>query len=324
MPVITKTAGRPRRQLLVPAGHGRHPAHADDAGQAPRAGAGDAWKFGFGPRPRPVRRPRRRRRPRADLAGAAARARAGATRCSCPTSVQADNGAGLTRGIIGLVNKGQPRKLDDWGALRAWAWGASRALDYFETDTAVDAKQVGIEGLSRYGKAALVAMAYDHAVRDRLHRLVRRRRREAAPPPLRRAGGERRRLGRVPLDGGQLPQVRRSADGHRSAGGLPTSSSRCARRVRCSSASARSRWKAAGSTRRACSWPASAPVPVYRLLGKKDLGTSEFPPMETALVDGDIAFRQHSGGHTTGPNWPTFLTFASRYIKSPKVSAPAE
>jgi hypothetical protein len=38
-----------------------------------------------------------------------------------PTSVQADNGAGLTEGIIGLVNKGQPRKLDDWGALRAWA-----------------------------------------------------------------------------------------------------------------------------------------------------------------------------------------------------------
>jgi hypothetical protein len=42
--------------------------------------------------------------------------------------------------------------------------------------------------------------------------------------------------------------------------------------------------------------------PVYKLLGKKDLGTTEFPPMETALVDGDIAFRQHVGGHTTGPN----------------------
>ncbi len=38
-----------------------------------------------------------------------------------PASVQADNGAGLTRGIIGLTNKGQPRKPDDWGALRAWA-----------------------------------------------------------------------------------------------------------------------------------------------------------------------------------------------------------
>ena len=78
-----------------------------------------------------------------------------------PTSVQTDNGEGLTEGVIGLVNKGQPRGLDDWGALRAWAWGASRALDYFETDKSVDAKQVGVEGHSRYGKAALVAMAYD-------------------------------------------------------------------------------------------------------------------------------------------------------------------
>ncbi|MFZ0454492.1 MAG: hypothetical protein WAM24_12155, partial [Ignavibacteriaceae bacterium] len=78
-----------------------------------------------------------------------------------PTSFQADNGAGLREGIIGLVNKGKPRKPDDWGTLRAWAWGASRALDYFQTDKDVDASRVGIEGLSRYGKAALVTMAYD-------------------------------------------------------------------------------------------------------------------------------------------------------------------
>ena len=67
----------------------------------------------------------------------------------------------MTAGIIGLVNKGQRRKPDDWGSLRAWAWGASRGLDYLETDKTVDAKKVGIEGVSRYGKAALVTMAYD-------------------------------------------------------------------------------------------------------------------------------------------------------------------
>jgi len=61
-----------------------------------------------------------------------------------PTSIQADNGAGLTKGIIGLVNKGQPRKADDWGALRPWGWGASRALDYFETDKSVDTKRVAL------------------------------------------------------------------------------------------------------------------------------------------------------------------------------------
>jgi hypothetical protein len=62
---------------------------------------------------------------------------------------------------------------------------------------------------------------------------------------------------------------------------------------------------------------AAAAGPVYTLLGKKDLGTTDFPPMEMALIDGDVAFRQHSGGHTDGPNWPTFLKFADRYIKAP-------
>ena len=67
---------------------------------------------------------------------------------------------------------------------------------------------------------------------------------------------------------------------------------------------------------------AVAAGPVYRLLGKKDLGTTEFPPVETGLIDGELAFRQHSGGHTTGPNWPTFLTLADRYIKaSPAVKS---
>ncbi|MBL9174053.1 MAG: hypothetical protein JNL10_11005, partial [Verrucomicrobiales bacterium] len=85
-----------------------------------------------------------------------------------PGSIQDDSGGGrngnpggLTRGIIGLVNQGQPRKPDDWGALRAWAWGAARALDYLETDPAVNARQVGIEGVSRFGKAALVTMALE-------------------------------------------------------------------------------------------------------------------------------------------------------------------
>ena len=58
--------------------------------------------------------------------------------------------------------------------------------------------------------------------------------------------------------------------------------------------------------------------PVYKLLGKKDMGTTEFPPIDTALVAGDVGFRQHTGGHTDAPTWPTFLTFADRYIKGPK------
>jgi hypothetical protein len=79
-----------------------------------------------------------------------------------PSSIQPDNNR-LRTGIIGLTNKGEPRKPDDWGALRAWQWGVSRLIDYFEAnrDSLVDPKKVGIEGLSRYGKAAIVTEAFE-------------------------------------------------------------------------------------------------------------------------------------------------------------------
>ena len=78
------------------------------------------------------------------------------------TSIQADGGGdNLRKGIIGLINKGEYRKPEDWGALRAWAWGASRLMDYLETDALVDAKQVAFEGHSRYGKATMVTMVYE-------------------------------------------------------------------------------------------------------------------------------------------------------------------
>ena len=231
-----------------------------------------------------------------------------------PNSIQADNGGGLTRGIIGLCNKGQPRKVDDWGALRAWAWGASRALDYFETDKTVDAKKVGIEGLSRYGKAAIVAMAYD----------------ERFAIGFIGSSGEggaklhRRNFGEL------VENVASSGEYHWMAGNfikyagplkwddLPVDAHELV-----ALCAPRPVFISAGSQKVEGGWVDAKGMflagvgagPVYRLLGKKDLGTAEFPAQETALVDGEVAFRQHSGGHTTGPNWPTFLKFAERYLK---------
>jgi hypothetical protein len=238
-----------------------------------------------------------------------------------PNTIQADNGAGLTRGIIGLVNGGQPRKLDDWGALRAWAWGASRLLDYLETDPAVDAKQVGIEGLSRYGKAALVTMAYDPRFAiafvassgeggAKLHRrtfgeLVENLAGSGAYHWM--AGSFIKYAG--PLNAGDLP-----VDSHELV-------ALCAPRpvfVSVGSFEVEGGWVDAKGMFLA----AVGAGPVYRLLGKKDLGTTEFPPLETPLVGGDVAFRQHAGGHTAGPNWPTFLEFAERYIKASRPAAP--
>jgi hypothetical protein len=69
---------------------------------------------------------------------------------------------------------------------------------------------------------------------------------------------------------------------------------------------------------------AAAAGPVYELLGKKDLGTTLFPPMDTPLIEGDLAFRQHHYGHTDAPNWPTFLNFANRYLTGPTLPATAQ
>lgn len=240
-----------------------------------------------------------------------------------PTSVQADTGGtmgrdgkyqGLTTGIIGLCNKGQPRQPEDWGALRAWAWGASRALDYLETDNAVNAKQVGIEGLSRYGKAALVTMAYDERF---------------AIGFIGSSGAGGAKLHRRNY-GEKLENVASSGEYHWMAGNyvkyagpltakdLPVDAHElvalCAPRpvfISVGSLKVEGGWVDAKGMFLA----GAGAGPVYELLGKKGLGTSEYPPERTALVNGDIAYRQHEAGHTTGPNWPTFLTWASRYIK---------
>jgi len=58
--------------------------------------------------------------------------------------------------------------------------------------------------------------------------------------------------------------------------------------------------------------------PGYRLLGKKGLGTTEFPMINTGLMDGTLTLRQHSGGHTGGPNWPVFIEFAEPEFTSIK------
>lgn len=231
-----------------------------------------------------------------------------------PTSVQPDNGEGLALGVIGLVNKGQPRKLDDWGALRAWAWGASRVLDYLETDKSVDAKHVGIEGHSRYGKASLLAMAYDQ--RFAIGYISSSG--EAGAKLFRRNFGEQ--IGNIAGTGeyhwmaGNFLKY----DGPLTEKDLPVDSHElialCAPRPV---------FVGAGATQ-GDGWVDAKGMflaeveagPVYRLLGKKGLGTIEFPPIETAVIDGDLGFRQHSGGHTPAPNWPTFLTFASRYMSS--------
>ena len=243
-----------------------------------------------------------------------------------PMSVQADHGAGLTRGIIGLVNRGGPRRPDDWGALRAWAWGAARALDFLETDPAVDATRVGIEGVSRFGKAALVTMAFEPRFAVVLvgssgkggATLLRRNFGEAVES-LTGSGEYHWMAGNFLKYGAAVSRF-----GTRNAGDLPVDAHQlialCAPRLTFISYGVPERGDARWLDQQGSYMAAVAAQPVFRLLGAKDLGVSDdymkekMPAVNVGMLDGHLAWRQHDGGHTDGPNWKHFIPWADKFL----------
>ena len=244
-----------------------------------------------------------------------------------PSSIQADNGAGLTKGIIGLVNKGQPRKPDDWGTLRAWAWGAARGLDYLETDSLVDAKKVGIEGVSRYGKAALVTLAFEPRFAlgligssgkggATLHRRVF----GEAVESLTGTGEYHWMAGNYLKYGAE-----ESSFGKKTGCDLPVDSHElialCAPRLTFVSYGIPEKGDAKWLDQTGSYMATIAAGPVFKLLGANDLGVSadymkeKMPPMLTDMLNGELAWRQHDGGHTDAPNFKYFIPWASRLLK---------
>ena len=242
-----------------------------------------------------------------------------------PGSIQADNAAGLTRGIIGLVNKGQPRKPDEWGALRAWAWGAARGLDYLETDTLVDAKKVGIEGVSRYGKGALVTMAFEPRFAigligssgkggATLHRRVFGEAVESL------TGGEYYWMAGNYMKYG----ADEAASGKKTGCDLPVDSheliAMAAPRPMFISYGIPEKGDANWLDQKGSFMATVAAGSVYKLLGAKDIGVSndymkeEMPPYNTSMLDGTLAWRQHDGGHTDAPNMKFFIPWANREL----------
>jgi hypothetical protein len=242
-----------------------------------------------------------------------------------PQSAQADNGAGLTRGIIGLVNKGQPRKPDDWGALRAWAWAASRGLDYLRTDPAVDGRHIGIEGVSRYGKAAHVTMAFD----PRFAMVLIGSSGKGGATLLRRNWGETV----ANLTGGEYYWMAgnflkygasKATFGSGNPGQIPVDSHElialCAPRLTFISYGIPERGDAKWLDHEGSYMAAVAAQPVFRLLGAKGMGVPDdylrarMPPVNHGLLDGQLAWRQDDGGHTDAPNMKYFIRWVDRFI----------
>jgi lysophospholipase L1-like esterase len=242
-----------------------------------------------------------------------------------PNSIQPDNNH-LEIGVIGLCNKGKPRKPDDWGALRAWGWGLSRLVDYFAAnpDSHVDSHKVGIEGVSRYGKAALVAEAFDRRIAvgfigssgeggAKLHRHL------FGEAVENLAGGEFYWMAGNFIKYGASDPPKTAAD-------LPVDSHElialCAPRPCFISYGLVEKGDAKWVDAHGSFMAGVLAGPVYRLLGKRDFGTpgdyltDQMPPVNT-LIGGELAWRQHDGGHEVTPNWPAFFDWASNYISAP-------
>jgi hypothetical protein len=250
------------------------------------------------------------------------------------TSIQADNGAGLTAGIIGLCNHGGRRKPDQWGTLRAWGWGAGRALDYLQTDPSIDAGHVGIEGVSRYGKAALVTMAFDQRFAVALIGSSG----EGGVRPNRRNYGEAvenlTSSGEYHWMAGNFLKYG-AADaifGSKTPNDLPVESNElialCAPRPVFVSYGIPEKGDAHWLDHQGSYMATVAAGGVYRMLGARDLGVTEdyhsakMPPVNTGLLDGQLAWRQHDGGHEDRSNMKYFIAWADRmFSRTPAAAA---
>jgi hypothetical protein len=240
-------------------------------------------------------------------------------------ALQPDNGSFLTDYLIGLVNKGNWRKPNDWGTLAAWSWGVSRLIDYFETDDAIDAERTGITGHSRYGKAALVTMAYEPRIATAYVSCSG----AVGAAPIRRHWGEdietvsweneyhwlagnfMKWLG--PLKEGEyLP---------RKVELLPVDAhallSLCAPRPVLITGGTHDTWTDPYGMFLTC----SEASPVYQLLGVKGAIMEDARPIpDKNYTEGNIAYRCHEGGHVDFLDWSIFAQWTENFFQNKNLS----
>jgi hypothetical protein len=263
-------------------------------------------------------------------------------------------GASTTSYLEGLVNQGNWRKPTDPGALVSWAWGISRMIDEFALDPdpiGPDTDKVAVEGHSRDGKATLVTAAYDDRVVAALPScggaggtaLLRRHFGEniesiigngeyywLAGNLMNYAGPEcqtnpnRGKAGCTPA---YMPRATEDldVDAHSvisliapravmTNGGTSGDSWQDPRGMYLSGALAGPVWQLLG-------WPGQV-IPQDTVFTRNPTGygtTSDesiggTPPINVAFIDGTVGYRRHSQGHTDQPDWPVFVTFASKYL----------
>jgi len=224
--------------------------------------------------------------------------------------IQPDKIDTFDKGVIGATPSSGSRGPDAWGAISAWAWGVSRAIDYLSKDPRIDG--IALHGHSRLGKTALWASALDPRIAVVY----------ASCPGEMGAALSRRDFGETVDDMAQNFPYWFSPSFQKWVGrwnDMPVDAHMLI------ALSAPRGVFVTGGTQDQWADPKGeflaevAAGPVYRLVGAHDLGLTSLPPVDTPVVDGDLGWYYHTGPHAaTKEDWRAFLTFAGKYLGKQK------
>lgn len=218
--------------------------------------------------------------------------------------IDPDFEGGVDLGVRSLYPK---PAADEWGTISAWAWGMSRAMDYLETDPGVDAKRVAITGVSRLGKTVMWAGAHD----QRFAMVIASCSGEGGAALSRRNYGETIKHLSVRY-GYQFAENYAKYGDH--VDKFPVDANLLVALIAPRPLLLQTGDKDLWSDPKGEFLSAVAAGPVYKLLGKQNLGTEEMPPPGEPILH-TLGFLMHSGGHGTIPaDWEVFLDFMKRHL----------